>query len=292
MNYIDNDVKQLFEEIKKYKILNNEEFKDLINESRKGNIDARNTIIKSNLRLVAKISLKYINSEIPFEDLFNYGVEGLIIAINKYDINQDVKFSTYAYFWIKQSIIRSIENESKIVRIPSHLFQTYKIIKKIETEYYQENGIFPSDEYIVNKFNNKNKNYKYKLTIDALNKLRIYSETISLNNVIKTPEENDDTEILEFVQEENQYSIEQLFENTFNSNLLKDILEGNIKTKLNEKERLVLWYRYGFDDGYKKTFIEIGNILNLSKQRIQQIEVIALKKLKNSNIITNNFKKH
>lgn len=290
MNYIDKDVRELFDEIKKYKILNNEEFKDLINKSRNGNIDARNTIIKSNLRLVAKISLKYIGAEIPFRDLFNYGVEGLIIATSKYDINQDVKFSTYAYFWIKQSIIRSIENESKIVRIPSHLFQTYKVIKKMEMEYYQENGIFPSDEYLVTIFNNKN--YKYKLTIDALNKLRVYSETTSLNNVIKATEGNEDTEILDFVQEENQYSVEQLFENTFNTNLIKDILEGNIKTGLNEKERLVLWYRYGFDDGYKKTFIEVGNILNLSKQRIQQIEVIALNKLKNSNIIINNFKKH
>ena len=233
-------------------------------------------------------TMDYLGADIPFSDLFDIGVMGLIKAIEKFDESKG-SFSNYAVININQCITRYIENESRTLRIPVHLNNVLNNIERIKENYYKANGTYPTDEFLINEYNKFN--FKYKLNMNAFLKLKIYSKQFSSLNSFAVGEKNQDpdTELIEFIASEDDLPIDEIIVNEHKSMILRNILDGTVNTNLNEKERMVLWYRYGFDDGIPKTLVEIGNMLNLTRERIRQIENKGLTKLSKSRIFKEYF---
>ena len=260
-----NSVKVYLREIGHYNLLTKEEEVKVAKAVAAGDMLAKNKLINSNLRLVVSIAKGYIGKGLSFLDLIQEGNLGLIKAVDKFDVTKGYKFSTYATFWIKQSISRAIMEQSRNIRIPENMIALISAIKKVETTYKLEFNRYPTEKEIAEK-----------LDVDLSKVKTAYKwikDTTSLDVVVGDEE---DTTLGSFVVDENAGRTFLDIEKEDCSAAIFDVLET-----LTEKEKKVIIKRFGLDGKDPMTLDDIGAELSVSKERIRQIENQALNKLRN-----------
>ncbi|MBQ3640461.1 sigma-70 family RNA polymerase sigma factor [bacterium] len=263
----DDSVKIYLQQIGKIKLLKPEEELEVAKQIKETNSnEAKKILVNANLRLVVSIAKKYIGRGLSFLDLIQEGNMGLMRAAEKFDYSKGYKFSTYATWWIQQSITRAIADKSRLIRLPVHMIETLTKIKKISMDMTIENGTAPTKEEIA---------YKIGMSVQKLTALIESAQgTVSIEAPANQKDEN--IKLSDFIVDETTISPD--------TKVTQDNLFCDIKKMLNhlsEKERNVLIMRYGLDDnGQKKTLEEIGTYYGVSRERIRQIENRAMSKLK------------
>ena len=260
-----NTIKTYLNEINQYKLLTKEEEIKLAKAIKNGDIEAKNKLINHNLRLVVFIAKRYMGYGLTFLDLVQEGNLGLIKAVDKFDESKNFKFSTYATYWIRQSISRAIKSQVRNVRIPVHIIELMNNIRKVEQNFQQTYKREPELDEIANKLN-----ISVKKVAEALNWVK---DATSLDIPIG---EEDNITIGSFIEDE---SIKNMFDTIENNDCMiaiKDILNT-----LTDREKIIIMRRFGLEQDRTETLDEIGKDLNISKERVRQIEIAALKKLRN-----------
>ena len=261
---VDEPIKMYLREIGQIPLLSYEEEIDYAQRVLNGEEEAKQKLIESNLRLVVSIAKKHTNRGLKMLDLIQEGNMGLMKAVEKFEYEKGFKFSTYATWWIRQAITRAIADQGRTIRIPVHMIETINKIKKESRIILQETGKEPTAEELAEKL---------ELPVEKVKSiLEMNQDPISLETPVGSEE---DSELGDFVEDDK-------FANRYDATtrvLLKEQLDEVLKT-LNEREEMVLRYRYGLDDGSQKTLEEVGKIFNVTRERIRQIEVKALRKLR------------
>ena len=232
--------------------------------------EAKQKIINSNLKLVVSIAKKYTNvgNALTLMDLTQEGTLGLIRAIDKYRLIKGFKFSTYATFWIKQSVMRALGDQSRTIRIPIHMGEVFSKVRKELSLAFQEGRPEPSIKELSEKLNIN----VMKITEIMLH---LHQEPVSLEKPVDDDNENDT--VASFISDEGTFaSPYAVTENNNLADILNEILDG-----LEYREAMVIRYRYGFCEGdIPKTLDEIGKIFNITRERVRQLEIKALRKLR------------
>ncbi len=264
--FTNNPVKTYLRGIGKIRLLTAAEEIQLAKKIEKGDLSAKNRLIEANLRLVVSVAKKYVSRGMLFLDLIQEGNLGLIRAVDKYDYKRGFKFSTYATWWIRQAVTRSIADQARTIRIPVHMVENVNKYIRIQKHLLQKLGREPNSEEIAELLG---------VTPDRVREImKIAQETISLDTPIG---EDEETHLSDFVED---LEIEAPPDAADFSMLQKhlQIVLGTLK----DRERKIIKLRYGLLDGLPRTLEEVGREFNLTRERIRQIEFKALCKLRST----------
>jgi len=257
-------IKMYLKEIGKISLLTPSKERELARRAQKGETKSKEELITANLRLVVSIAKRYIGRGLSFLDLIQEGNIGLIKAVEKFDWKKGYKFSTYATWWIRQAITRAIADQARTIRVPVHMVETINKLNKVIKEHMQVHGEYPSVEEL-GKLTGK--------TPEKIEEILAASkETVSLESPISGDEEST---MGDFIHDD---SLDQPEEAAMKM-LLREQIDQILDT-LSPREAMVLKMRYGLLDGKTKTLEEVGQFFNVTRERIRQIEVKALRKLR------------
>ena len=261
---VDEPIKMYLREIGQIPLLNHNEELEYAKRAYEGDEFAAKQLVEANLRLVVSIAKKHTNRGLKLLDLIQEGNIGLMKAVEKFEYTKGYKFSTYATWWIRQAITRAIADQGRTIRIPVHMIETINKIKKEARIYLQETGRDATAEVLAKRLGMEVEKVK---AIQEKNQ-----DPISLETPVGSEE---DSELGDFVEDNKMLNPYELT----NRVLLREQLDEVLDT-LNNREKQVLRYRYGLDDGAPKTLEEVGKIFKVTRERIRQIEVKALRKLR------------
>lgn len=260
----DDPVKLYLKEIGTYPLLATEEEIALAKRIKNGDEDAKKTLAESNLRLVVSIAKRYVGRGLSFLDLIQEGNLGLIKAVDKFDFEKGFKFSTYATWWIRQAITRSIADQSRTIRIPVHMSEVINRTYRVSRSLTQELGREPTEQELANELG---------FPIEKVREiLKVSADPISLDTPIG---EEDDSHLGDFIKDDSIIGPEEAAAYA----VLRDQISKLLET-LTERERRVLILRFGLKDGKTRTLEEVGREFNVTRERIRQIEAKALRKLR------------
>lgn len=260
----DDPVKQYLKEIGGYPLLSVAEEIELAKKIESGDTKAKHILAESNLRLVVSIAKRYVGRGLSFLDLIQEGNLGLIKAVDKFDYNKGYKFSTYATWWIRQAITRSIADQSRTIRIPVHMSEVINKTYRVSRNLLQELGREPTEQELAKAMN---------LSIDKVRDiLKVSADPISLDTPIG---EEDDSHLGDFIKDDTIIGPEDAASYA----VLQDQILKLLDT-LTEREQRVLILRFGLKDGRSRTLEEVGREFNVTRERIRQIEAKALRKLR------------
>lgn len=257
-------VRMYLREIGKVSLLTAAEEVELAKRMENGDVDAKKRLIDANLRLVVSIAKKYIGRGMLFLDLIQEGNLGLIRAVEKFDYRRGFKFSTYATWWIRQAITRAIADQARTIRVPVHMVETINKMVRMSRLLVQELGREPTDEEIAAKMG---------IEPSRVEEIRRISQLpVSLETPIG---EEEDSQLGDFIEDHELPSPDEAAA----GHLLHEQIEEMLAT-LSEREREVLHFRFGLEDGHSYTLEEVGKKFNVTRERIRQIEAKALRKLR------------
>ncbi len=261
---IDDPVKVYLKDIGRVPLLSPEEEIELAIRIENNDKEAKEILTKANLRLVVSIAKKYVGRGMMFLDLIQEGNLGLIKAVDKFDHSKGFKFSTYATWWIRQSITRAIADQGRTIRIPVHMVETINKVKKASNMLLHRDGKEPTPEDIAKELG---------LGVDKVREiLRISQEPVSLETPIG---EEEDSHLGDFIPDEDALSPADAAAMTFLKTKVNEVLET-----LTPREAEVLRLRFGLGEGTPQTLEEVGKAFNVTRERIRQIEAKALRKLR------------
>lgn len=244
-------------------ILTKEEEVELFKRMKNGDDEAREEIIKKNLRLVVSIAKRRIGSGMDLVDLVQEGILGLIKAVEKFDVEKGYKFSTYATWWIRQAINLTIKEKRGTIRLSVYQEERIRVLKDYIDSYYLTNGIYPSRNDIQDYFKWEDKTLNNILAI-------FHTKIVSLSIPIK---DDSDDELIDFIEDQDAIDPNKII-------FCKQIIEAIENSTLDERTKKILYLKYGIYDGNYRTLDEIGKIYGVTRERIRQIEYKAFKKLR------------
>ena len=260
----DDAVRMYLKEIGKVPLLTGAEERELAIRMEQGDEEAKKKLCESNLRLVVSIAKRYLNRGLSFLDLIQEGNLGLIKAVDKFDYTKGYKFSTYATWWIRQAITRSIADQARTIRIPVHMVETINKLIRISRQLLQELGREPTSEDIAKEMG---------ITVEKVREIKkISQDPVSLETPIG---EEEDSHLGDFIPDDD---VPAPVEAAAYSMLKEQLME--VLDTLSDREKKVLMLRFGLEDGRPRTLEEVGKEFNVTRERIRQIEAKALRKLR------------
>ena len=261
---IDDPVKIYLKEIGRVPLLTAEEEIELATRMAQGDKYARKRLSEANLRLVVSIAKRYVGRGMQFLDLIQEGNLGLIKAVEKFDYTKGYKLSTYATWWIRQSVTRALADQARTIRIPVHMIETINKLIRVSRQLLQEYGREPTPDEIAKVMNISESKVREII--------KIAQEPVSLETPIG---EEEDSHLGDFIPDEGASEPSEAASYT----LLKEQLVSVLST-LTPREEKVLKLRFGLEDGRTRTLEEVGKEFNVTRERIRQIEAKALRKLR------------